>query len=196
MKQWKLDSASSALLMIVLGAVLFLMPGLALTTVLRLIGAVAAVIGGIRLAEFLRDRDRGAADDAAAGGALLAVIAGAVLLLMPKLVISVFPLVVGVLILLYGIAKLMQALEAKRGNAEGWQVRLVLAIVTIACGVFICADPFSAAASLFSMFSHSLLRLLHSLFLLFLRGGKNHENRLRQRKACKAVHECSADRFQ
>lgn len=148
MKQWKLDSASSALLMIVLGAVLFLMPGLALTTVLRLIGAVAAVIGGMRLAAFLRDRDRGAADDAAAGGALLAVIAGAVLLLMPKLVISVFPLVVGVLILLYGIAKLMQALEAKRSNAEGWQVRLVLAIVTIACGVFICADPFSAAASL------------------------------------------------
>ena len=71
MKQWKLDSASSALLMIVLGAVLFLMPGLALTTVLRLIGAVAAVIGGMRLAAFLRDRDRGAADDAAAGGALL-----------------------------------------------------------------------------------------------------------------------------
>lgn len=62
-----------------------------------------------------------------------------------RLIMSIIPFVMGILILFNGVMKLQTALDAMKMKANRWGFLLVIAIITIILGLFVAFNPFKAA---------------------------------------------------
>lgn len=143
-----LSNPGAAVFLAVLGAVLILMPGAAVSTLVRCFGLVLILIGTLKLVPQLRSKMRDAAGNAALVSSAVTVAAGFLLMLCPEKAASVFPMFAGIVILLVGIAHLMRAMEAKQAGDLASRMMLVFSVITIGCGALICLNPFSAVTTL------------------------------------------------
>ena len=131
-----------SILMIVIGLILVLWPGHVMTTAVTILGIALLAGGVISILSWYRGRMKGASYATLAEGILLAV-AGVVVLGSPRFLISIFPVFVGIVILINGIINLAQALDQKREGYARWTVSLALAVLTIVLGLLITFNPFS-----------------------------------------------------
>ena len=142
------SNPGAAVFLAVLGAVLILMPGAAVSTLVRCFGLVLIMIGTLKFVPNLRSRLRDAAGNAALVSSALTVAAGFLLMLCPEKAASVFPLFAGILIVLTGIVHLLHAHAAKQFGNPAAHTMLIFSVITIGCGVLICLNPFSAVKTL------------------------------------------------
>ena len=63
-------------------------------------------------------------------------------LLQPAVIVSLIPIVIGVLLLFHGIRALKEILEARKFGFRAWGAGLILAIVSIVCGLICVFDAF------------------------------------------------------
>ena len=131
-----------SILMIVIGIVLVLWPGHVMTTALKIIGVALLVGGVIAIVSWYRGRMRDVSFLTLAEGLLLAL-CGIFVLAAPKLLISIVPVAVGIVVLLNGIINLAQALDQRREGYGRWSVSLALAVLTIVLGLLVVFNPFS-----------------------------------------------------
>ena len=132
-----------SILMIVIGLVLVLWPGHVMTTAMTIVG-IALLIGGvIAIFSWYRGRMRDVGFLTLAEGILLAV-AGVIVLVAKRQLISLAPLVVGIVVLLNGIINLAQALDQRREGYARWTVSMALAVGTIVLGLLVALNPFKA----------------------------------------------------
>ncbi len=143
-----LNNPGAAVFLAVLGAVLILMPGAAVSTLVRCFGLVLILIGTLKLVPQLRSKMRDAAGNAALVSSAVTVAAGFLLMLCPEKAASVFPMFAGIVILFVGIAHLIRAMEAKQAGDPASRMMLVFSVITIGCGALICLNPFSAVTTL------------------------------------------------
>ena len=113
-----------SILMIVIGLILVLWPGHVMTTAVTILGIALLAGGVISILSWYRGRMKGASYATLAEGILLAV-AGVVVLGSPRFLISIFPVFVGIVILINGI------------------IHLARAVLTIVLGLLITFNPFS-----------------------------------------------------
>ena len=66
----------------------------------------------------------------------------------PAAVVSIFPVIAGLIVLLSGLINLSNALECRRTYANTSPAVLVMPVVTIILGAVLLFNPFSAAATL------------------------------------------------
>ena len=136
-----------AILMAIFGLILFIKPGLTLTVIIRILGIIL-LVGGILA--FIGYYTRGHGDYVAMGpgsymtlfGGILSVIAGAVILIRPITILTIFPIIMAILILLTGLLNLARALDFKNKAFPSWKLTLGFAIVTIILGLVIFFNPF------------------------------------------------------
>lgn len=136
------NSVWLSILMIVLGLVLALWPGHVMTTAVTILGVALLAGGAISAISWYRGRMRGASYLTLAEGILLGV-AGIFVLAAPKLLISILPVCVGIVILVNGVVNLAQALDQRRAGYPRWTVSLTLAILTVVLGLLVVFNPFS-----------------------------------------------------
>lgn len=148
MMQERFGNPGAAVFLAVLGAVLILTPGTAVSTLVRCFGLVLILIGTLKLVPQLRSKMRDAAGNAALVSAAVTVAAGFLVMMCPEKAASVFPLFAGAVILLVGIVHLLHALAAKQAGDSSARMMLVFSVITIACGAMICCNPFSAVTTL------------------------------------------------
>ena len=67
---------------------------------------------------------------------------GGYILLNPLGLLSIIPIVFGVLLIYHGISDLGQALELRKYEADRWWISIIIAVVTIALGILIMRNPF------------------------------------------------------
>ncbi|MBQ7583908.1 MAG: DUF308 domain-containing protein [Lachnospiraceae bacterium] len=120
---------------IAIGVVLILFPGEAMDISIKVIGAILLVAGisGI----IIGIRAQGAYIAYTMSGAVTAIVAGVVCFFQPQLIKSVLPLVMGIIILATGVFNIVNAFRAKAAGASRWQISLLLAVVTVICGIAI-----------------------------------------------------------
>ncbi|MCQ2408126.1 MAG: DUF308 domain-containing protein [Oscillospiraceae bacterium] len=148
MKKLQFSQSGASLVMAVLGVILLLMPGTALTTVVQIIGAFLLLAAAAKLIGAYRDRRSEFDSRVLIGNGLIGVIAGIFLLFRPAAVVSIFPMLAGLLVLIFGIINLMNALECRRIDASVSGAVLVMPIITIILGAVLFFNPFSAASTL------------------------------------------------
>lgn len=136
-----------SIVMIVLGLLLALWPGHVMTTALTILGIALLVGGALLIYSWYNGRARSSSVITLSEGILM-VVAGLVVLIAPKFLISIVPFVVGALITLNGVFNLAQSLDQRRWNYSRWTMSLVVAILTIVLGVLIMLNPFSTMESL------------------------------------------------
>ena len=130
---------------ILLGIILLILPGVATSILFNGIGGVCILIGLINIVKyFMLD-----ARVAVVGNVLvlgLAWIAGGIAFIIFKgVLISLLPVVFGLILLIGGGFKIQSSLGFKRMNAASWYWELICAAVSVVMGILIVSNPFSTA---------------------------------------------------
>lgn len=140
----KTNVVASSLLCVALGLVLLLWPGLSIKIVCTAVGAVLIMSGVIRIMEyfFVRDGSMYSQINLIFGIVLSAV--GIWIVLSPEKVLSLIPIILGIVITLHGLHNIKQAIGLCRDQYDKWWIALLLGIVTVGVGVLLICRPFAA----------------------------------------------------
>ena len=137
------------------GLVLTLRPGMAASVVCTLLGVCALIFGAARLIMYFARREERGASEAAVGAAFAAV--GALCLAAPRLVMSILPLALGVVLAIDGAGKLSRALELRKLGWSNWYWTLLLALCLLIVGVTLVINPFGMVETAVMFFGICLL---------------------------------------
>ena len=144
-KKMKQSWVCSAVVTVVLGLLLVLFPAETLTAVSYVLGGIAIAMGVIRTVRYFKQDHTYPylfQSDLVVG--LLSVGFGIFMVSQPVTVLSVLPHIFGILMVGCGIGGVLRAVDAKKAGFAYWGVLLGLAIVSIAMGWLIMANPFGA----------------------------------------------------
>ncbi len=142
LKSIKVNILGSAVLCIILGIILVVYPNTSLTVVCRAVGVIILITGLGMIFSYLRSESKGIlAKTGLVFGTILAIVGG-FLVLRPLGLISIIPIIFGILFIYHGLANMRQALELRQYKDNGWWLPVLIAATTIILGVFIINNPF------------------------------------------------------
>lgn len=157
LKSIKYNLLSSAILCILLGIVLLVYPNTSLTVVCRAVGAIVLITGLGFVGSYMRvGKTRWFGKIELVFGSIFAILGGFIVL-YPLGIISIIPLVFGILLVYHGIANMKQAFELHRYKDKGWWFPVLIAASTIALGVLIMRNPFGTIEMLMRIIGVCLL---------------------------------------
>ena len=134
LKRIKADFLASSILCIVLGIIFIICND----GVINLMGSVFAVIliiiGAVYVGSFFLNFITNGLS-VLTGVIILAV--GIWFLVQPAVIVSLIPIVLGVVLLFHGLRAIKETIEAKKFGYDAWGADLILAIISLICG-FIC----------------------------------------------------------
>lgn len=141
----KTGNIMSGIAFIVCGLVLALFPSFSLIIISRVIGAVIIINGIVRvIGYFSKDLYSLAFQfDLALG--ILSVIIGSVFMLHPRWLASVFPIILGVIILVNSLFSFQTSVDSKRFGLKYWWVLQILSFISSCLGIVILLIPFESA---------------------------------------------------
>lgn len=82
---------------------------------------------------------------------------GVIFILHPNAIISMFPVIIGLLVLIDGVFKVQTAFDAKRFGLREWWLILVGALLCAGLGLLLLFDPFAGSNWLMVLVGVSLL---------------------------------------
>lgn len=156
-KEMKWDALLTGLLYIILGVVALVIPETMEKALGYLIGAVLIVGGAVSMISYLlRDAHQNYYHNDFLHG-LIGIAAGIVVLNKMDFIISLIPVLLGVLVLISGCSKLQDVIDLKRMEYGNWVVMLVFAAINVILGVLLICNPFQSALLLFRLLGAGLI---------------------------------------
>ena len=138
-KRIKPDVILSALVCAVIGVVLLLWPAETIDVFCRILAAGLIVMGGVNIVSYLSNRSM---HPFAGVVGLIVVLVGIWIFIRPESIVSLVPIVIGVILCAHGISDLQIALETKANGYERWWSILVVAAVAIGFGILCIVNAF------------------------------------------------------
>ena len=159
----------SAVAYATLGLVLIIRPGLTASVLCAGLGICALIFGLVRIISYFLRRDSATGADLAVGIALAAV--GILCLAAPRTVMSILPLLLGVVLIIDGAGKLSRSLELRKLGYSHWYLTLLLAACLLLVGIVMVLNPFGMVETAVTFFGICLFidGLLDIILLLRLR---------------------------
>lgn len=159
----------SAVAYAILGLVLIIRPGLTASVLCAGLGICALIFGLVRIISYFLRRDSATGADLAVGIALAAV--GILCLAATRTVMSILPLLLGVVLIIDGAGKLSRSLELRKLGYSHWYLTLLLAACLLLVGIVMVLNPFGMVETAVTFFGICLLidGLLDIILLLRLR---------------------------
>ncbi|MBQ9199589.1 MAG: DUF308 domain-containing protein [Lachnospiraceae bacterium] len=137
----KFTNILKLIIIVALGLVLVFYPGQAIDTALKALGIGIIVAGVVALISALSQKDKSGYIMFQLIGAIIGIIAGIIIIANRNLVESIFPVLTGVGLSIYGAFGIAQALTFRKYYSTGWQISLFLSAVTIIIGIIIASNP-------------------------------------------------------
>ena len=139
LKEMRADFLLSSVLCVILGIVLIIWSERTLNLIGRVFAALLIVIGAVYLiGYFVNGLKKN-----------LSGIAGAVLLLIgiwnmisPGVVVSVIPIIIGVILIYHGLKQVLLSMESKKYNNSKWGIGLLFAVISIVFGAISICNAF------------------------------------------------------
>ena len=141
MKRVKADVILSAVLCVVLGVVLIIWPDTVTRVLCYLLGAVLIIMGIGRIIEYLIDRAE-SRFGLAAGIVLLLL--GAWLYISPAKFVSLFPIIIGVVLLMHGLEDLKLTFETRGNGDEIWWSLMIISVLNFVFGILLVWNAYKA----------------------------------------------------
>lgn len=157
LKRIKWSVMFKGILYILLGIVALVVPETMEKTLGYLLGIVLIIAGGVSMIGYLlRDaRENYYRNDFVLG--LVGIVVGIIVLLRVEIIISLIPLLLGIMVIISGCEKLQDVIDMKRMNSGNWIVMLVLALINLILGLVLIFNPFRAATLMFRMLGIGLI---------------------------------------
>lgn len=131
-----------AIVFIVLGLFILFWPGVTVTTIVYLFGAIFAISGIASLVGYARQSSRSYHSPAVLTSGVFMVILALVVFIFPQAIASLFSLLLGIVLALCGVVSAVRALELRSLGGSSWIIGLVIGAVVAIGGIVIIANPF------------------------------------------------------
>lgn len=134
----------NAVIMVVLGLVLVIWPHILGVMLCYLLGGALILMGVIQLVVFLRGERFGFYNKFSMFMGIVLVLLGIWICTQPRIVLSIIPVVVGIIVVLHGLMDLQYTLDIRRTGNTKWWIALIAAIITLVVGLLLVFNPFTA----------------------------------------------------
>jgi len=95
------------------------------------------------------------------------VIAGIIILSSPAFVISLYPIIIGIIVVLYGLSDVLSAIQMKRLGITAWKPSIILAAISVILGIVILCNPFGTVSALVRIIGIVLIyKAITGMFIL------------------------------
>lgn len=140
----KQNNLINAVIMVVLGLVLVIWPHILGVMLCYLIGGALILMGAIQLIGFLRGERLGFYNKFNMIMGIVLVLLGIWICTQPRIVLSIVPVVVGIIVLAHGLMDIQYTLDIKRTGNTKWWIALIAAVLTLLIGFMLVFNPFTA----------------------------------------------------
>lgn len=140
-KQIRKDIMITAILCVILGVMIMVWPTQTTKLLCWILAGILILMGLSRIVAYFNDRMAG--QFGLAAGIVLFVL-GAWILIRPLNFAKIFPIVIGVLLLMHGVEDLKMSIEAKAGGDSIWWTLLLVAAVNMLLGLLLIWRAFAA----------------------------------------------------
>lgn len=144
MQDMKQNYFVNAVIMVGLGLVLVIWPHILGFMLCYLLGGALILMGIIQLISFLRGERLGFYNKFNMLMGIVLVLLGIWICTQPNIVLSIIPVVVGIIVLLHGLVDIQYTLDIKKTGNSKWWIALIAAIVTLIVGLLLVFKPFAA----------------------------------------------------
>ncbi len=148
-----------AFIFVVLGICFIAWPQTSIITVCRILGIVTLTWGIVKVYSFAKNKEDNKTllyQFNLVIGIFLAI-AGAFLLVYPKLIITVIPVIMSIMLLADGLQKVKAGLDARKMGLESYWVIELAAIITIIFAICLIINPFDVSNAMVVLLGISLL---------------------------------------
>lgn len=139
LKRIKADIIASALLCIGLGVVLLIWPAETIDIFCKVLAVGLAILGVIDIVSYFLNKS---IHPFAGALGLIVLLVGVWVFIRPESVVSLIPIVIGVILCVHGIQDLRLAVETKGNGYEKWWSLLVIAAFSLVFGVLCIVNAF------------------------------------------------------
>ena len=139
----------SSLLCILIGSVFAIWPEIVANAANYILGGIILIVGIIYLAMSFWSKQRNFLTGFGIIFSVVLIVIGVFMLLKPEFVLSLFPMIVGGIIIIHGIIDLKRSIELASLKYKLWWIALIIAVATIGLGVLLVFNPFSAVTLAF-----------------------------------------------
>jgi uncharacterized membrane protein HdeD (DUF308 family) len=147
-KQIKRSYLITSLCAIICGLLLLLLPDFTLTTASIFIGSVLLIYGVFKLVEAIRFNSYFGLFGLHLITSMVPAVLGVILILQPRITASILPFIMGIILMIYGIAGIEKSISLKQWGYNDWWLNLIVAILTIIFGLVAVINPFETATAL------------------------------------------------
>ncbi len=137
-----------AILFIILGGMLILMPSVSLLTIVYLIGALFAVCGIVSLIGYFRPGSENYHLASVLSTSIFMLALALIVFLFPVPIASVFSLCLGIILVLSGIVSAVRAFELRNTGGSAWIVSMIASILIAVGGFIVIWNPFDTTVLL------------------------------------------------
>ncbi len=134
----------NAVIMVLLGLVLVIWPHILGVLLCYLLGGALIVMGVFQLISFLRGERLGFYNKFVMMMGIVLVLLGIWICTQPHIVLSIIPVVVGIIVLIHGLMDIQYTLDIKKAGSTKWWIALIAAILTLVVGLLLVFNPFIA----------------------------------------------------
>lgn len=139
LKKIKADVIFSAVLCIVMGIVIFVWPATTIDLMCKVLAVGLIIYGAVQLVAYFFNR----MDNPFSGIlGLIAALVGLWIFARPESIVSLIPIVIGVILLIHGMQDIKLAFEAKSSRYKKWWSMLLIAVIGIVFGVICIVNAF------------------------------------------------------
>ena len=135
----------SSVIYLVIGLVLIIWPDAARQIIIYAIGAAALLYGGYRIVDFFVRKEH--LDGTIQVGVALGIaclLLGLFLIFKASVVLALLAAIIGVAIIVDSILRLQIALNLRLVGVNNWLILLITSLVTLAFGILLLFNPFTA----------------------------------------------------
>lgn len=148
LKGFQLDRLLVSVMYIVAGTVLLLFPETTTKTICYMIAIVVMAFGLIKVITYLVKglEQNMYKNDLVIG--FMCFIFGIILIFKSTIVISIIPILLGILVLISGFGKLQSSLDIKRMRNGNWMYFFVIALINVGLGLILIFNPFAVVKTM------------------------------------------------
>lgn len=133
----------NSLLCVLVGLALTIWPGVIVEAANYILGGIVLVVGIIYLAISFWGNQSGFMKGFGIFFSIVLICVGVFMLLQPDIVLSIFPMIVGGIIVVHGILDLKNGIALAMRKYRFWWVALIISVATIGLGVLLLFNPIS-----------------------------------------------------
>ncbi len=138
-KRLKVNIILSALVCAALGVVLLVWPAQTLDIFCKILAVGLIVIGAVQLTGYFMNRSL---HPFAAPLGVIVLLVGIWIFIRPESIVSLVPIVIGVMLCVHGVQDLRLALETKNNGYDRWWGMIIVAVISLAFGVLCIVNAF------------------------------------------------------